>query len=139
MSTASRPFHILGICGSLRRQSFNLMALKAAGELMPEGMQPVCSRMRRRMAERSRIVAGRLPAARQGVEVQPAARLEPPVHGLLRLVDAAGQLRPVDVPARQFGAKILRALLVSAGLLLLPVMVMAVPPANKVIAPTLTA
>ena len=39
MSTASRPFHILGICGSLRRQSFNLRALKAAGELMPEGRQ----------------------------------------------------------------------------------------------------
>lgn len=35
MSTALR---ILGVCGSLRQKSFNMMALKTAGELMPEGM-----------------------------------------------------------------------------------------------------
>lgn len=29
---------VLGICGSLRQQSYNLGALRAAGELMPEGM-----------------------------------------------------------------------------------------------------
>lgn len=29
---------IVGICGSLRARSFNLMALRAAGELMPDGM-----------------------------------------------------------------------------------------------------
>ncbi|MCB2001128.1 MAG: NAD(P)H-dependent oxidoreductase [Rhodoferax sp.] len=29
---------VLGICGSLRRQSYNLGALQAAGELMPQGM-----------------------------------------------------------------------------------------------------
>lgn len=29
---------VLGICGSLRRQSYNLGALQAAGELMPAGM-----------------------------------------------------------------------------------------------------
>ncbi|HET9642537.1 MAG TPA: NADPH-dependent FMN reductase [Burkholderiaceae bacterium] len=29
---------ILGLCGSLRAQSYNLAALKTAGELMPEGM-----------------------------------------------------------------------------------------------------
>ncbi len=31
-------FSVLGICGSLRRQSYNLSALQAAGELMPESM-----------------------------------------------------------------------------------------------------
>jgi len=31
-------FSVLGICGSLRQQSYNLGALRAAGELMPEGM-----------------------------------------------------------------------------------------------------
>jgi chromate reductase, NAD(P)H dehydrogenase (quinone) len=31
--------HILGICGSLRRQSYNRSALLAAGELLPQGMQ----------------------------------------------------------------------------------------------------
>jgi chromate reductase len=30
---------ILGICGSLRRKSYNLSALKTAGELMPAGMK----------------------------------------------------------------------------------------------------
>jgi chromate reductase len=30
---------ILGICGSLRQKSFNLSALKTAGELMPAGMK----------------------------------------------------------------------------------------------------
>lgn len=30
---------ILGICGSLRKKSYNLLALKAAGELMPQGMR----------------------------------------------------------------------------------------------------
>jgi chromate reductase len=34
-----RTYQIFGICGSLRTQSFNLSALKAAGELMPQGMQ----------------------------------------------------------------------------------------------------
>lgn len=32
------PLSILGICGSLRQQSYNLGALRAAGELMPAGM-----------------------------------------------------------------------------------------------------
>jgi chromate reductase len=31
-------FSVLGICGSLRQQSYNLGALRAAGELMPDGM-----------------------------------------------------------------------------------------------------
>ncbi len=36
---ATQPsFKILGICGSLRQKSYNLMALKAAGALMPPGM-----------------------------------------------------------------------------------------------------
>lgn len=30
--------NILGLCGSLRAKSLNLMALKTAGELMPQGM-----------------------------------------------------------------------------------------------------
>jgi len=30
--------NVLGLCGSLRAKSFNLMALKAAGHLMPQGM-----------------------------------------------------------------------------------------------------
>lgn len=29
---------VLGVCGSLRKKSFNMMALRAAGELMPAGM-----------------------------------------------------------------------------------------------------
>ena len=29
---------ILGICGSLRKASFNMAALRACGELMPQGM-----------------------------------------------------------------------------------------------------
>jgi len=29
---------VLGICGSLRRQSYNLSALRAAGDVMPDGM-----------------------------------------------------------------------------------------------------
>jgi chromate reductase len=37
--SSTAPLKILGLCGSLRAQSFNLAALKAAGELMPEGMQ----------------------------------------------------------------------------------------------------
>ncbi|MGH6892953.1 MAG: NADPH-dependent FMN reductase [Dongiaceae bacterium] len=32
-------FKILGICGSLRKQSLNMSALKAAGSLMPHGME----------------------------------------------------------------------------------------------------
>jgi chromate reductase, NAD(P)H dehydrogenase (quinone) len=32
------PLKILGICGSLRRGSYNMGALRAAGELLPEGM-----------------------------------------------------------------------------------------------------
>lgn len=33
----SRPIRILGIAGSLRRQSYNRAALRAAAELAPEG------------------------------------------------------------------------------------------------------
>ena len=29
---------VLGICGSLRKKSFNMAGLRAAGELMPAGM-----------------------------------------------------------------------------------------------------
>lgn len=36
---------ILGICGSLRRESYNLSALRAAGELMPEGMTMTIARL----------------------------------------------------------------------------------------------
>jgi chromate reductase len=32
-------YNVLGMCGSLREKSFNLMALKVAGELMPPGMK----------------------------------------------------------------------------------------------------
>jgi chromate reductase, NAD(P)H dehydrogenase (quinone) len=32
-------FDVLGICGSLRQKSYNLAALKAAGELMPPGLK----------------------------------------------------------------------------------------------------
>lgn len=31
-------FKILGICGSLRQKSYNMAALRTAGELMPDGM-----------------------------------------------------------------------------------------------------
>ncbi len=34
----STDIRILGICGSLREKSYNLYALKAAGEIMPAGM-----------------------------------------------------------------------------------------------------
>src|SRR5688572_31145136 len=34
----SRPFRILGIAGSLRRESYNRAALRAATELVPEGV-----------------------------------------------------------------------------------------------------
>jgi len=37
-STHPMPLKIVGLCGSLRARSYNLAALKAAGELMPEGM-----------------------------------------------------------------------------------------------------
>lgn len=33
------PLRILGICGSLRRHSYNHIALRATGELMPAGMR----------------------------------------------------------------------------------------------------
>ena len=36
---AGTHLQILGICGSLRRKSSNLAALRAAGELMPQGMK----------------------------------------------------------------------------------------------------
>lgn len=36
MNTSS--IKVLGICGSLRKQSWNMMALRAAGQLMPPGM-----------------------------------------------------------------------------------------------------
>lgn len=32
------PVHVLGISGSLRRQSMNTATLRAAGEMLPEGM-----------------------------------------------------------------------------------------------------
>lgn len=32
-------FQVLGICGSLRQKSYNMAALKAAGELMPPGLK----------------------------------------------------------------------------------------------------
>ena len=35
----STPFKVLGLCGSLRQKSYNLIALKTAGELMPAGMK----------------------------------------------------------------------------------------------------
>jgi len=35
----STPFKILGFCGSLRQKSYNMIALKTAGELMPAGMK----------------------------------------------------------------------------------------------------
>ena len=39
MTDATSILRIAGLCGSLRAQSYNLMALKAAGTLMPEGMR----------------------------------------------------------------------------------------------------
>ncbi len=33
------PFKVLGFCGSLRQKSYNMIALKTAGELMPAGMK----------------------------------------------------------------------------------------------------
>jgi chromate reductase len=33
------PFKVLGLCGSLRQKSYNLIALKTAGELMPASMK----------------------------------------------------------------------------------------------------
>lgn len=33
-----KTYKILGICGSLRAKSYNHFALKAAAQLMPEGM-----------------------------------------------------------------------------------------------------
>ncbi len=33
------PFKVLGLCGSLRQKSYNMIALKTAGELMPAGMK----------------------------------------------------------------------------------------------------
>jgi chromate reductase len=35
---ADTDLKVLGICGSLRRKSFNMAALRAAGELLPPGM-----------------------------------------------------------------------------------------------------
>ena len=35
----SPPFDVLGICGSLRQKSWNMMALKVAGEVMPAGLK----------------------------------------------------------------------------------------------------
>ena len=32
-------FQVLGICGSLRQKSYNMAALRAAGELMPPGLK----------------------------------------------------------------------------------------------------
>jgi chromate reductase len=33
------PFKVLGFCGSLKQKSYNMIALKTAGELMPAGMK----------------------------------------------------------------------------------------------------
>jgi len=33
------PFKVLGFCGSLKQKSYNMIALKTAGELMPAGMR----------------------------------------------------------------------------------------------------
>ena len=44
---------VLGICGSLRKKSFNMAALRAAGELMPPGMSLRIASI----AERSRLAA----------------------------------------------------------------------------------
>ena len=35
----SAHFQVLGICGSLRQKSYNMAALRAAGELMPPGLK----------------------------------------------------------------------------------------------------
>src|SRR5574341_1335875 len=35
---ADTDLKVLGICGSLRKKSFNMAALRAAGDLMPPGM-----------------------------------------------------------------------------------------------------
>ena len=32
-------FQVLGVCGSLRQKSYNMAALRAAGELMPPGLK----------------------------------------------------------------------------------------------------
>jgi len=32
-------FQVLGICGSLRQKSYNMAALRTAGELMPPGLK----------------------------------------------------------------------------------------------------
>jgi chromate reductase len=37
--STTATFKVLGICGSLRQKSFNMAALKAAGELMPAGLK----------------------------------------------------------------------------------------------------
>ena len=37
-ATKRRPIHVLGFAGSLRRASFNRSALRASGEMLPEGM-----------------------------------------------------------------------------------------------------
>ena len=34
----TRPIHVLGIAGSLRKGSYNAALLRAAGELLPDGM-----------------------------------------------------------------------------------------------------
>jgi len=36
---APASFRVLGICGSLRQKSYNMIALKTAGELMPAGLK----------------------------------------------------------------------------------------------------
>ena len=36
---------VLGICGSLRKASFNMAALRACGEMMPEGMSLTIARI----------------------------------------------------------------------------------------------
>jgi len=35
----STPFKVLGFCGSLKQKSYNMIALKTAGELMPASMK----------------------------------------------------------------------------------------------------
>jgi chromate reductase len=42
---ADSKLNVLGVCGSLRKKSFNMAALSAAGELMPQGMSMTIARI----------------------------------------------------------------------------------------------
>ena len=41
----AEPLKVLGVCGSLRKASFNMAALRACGELMPQGMSMTIARI----------------------------------------------------------------------------------------------